>query len=188
MTAVKIVALGGTYREGSSTERCLQAALKSARALGAETVLLGASALDLPLYRPDAPERSPAALALIEAVKTADGLIVATPAYHGGVSGMVKNALDYIEDLSKDARPYLHGRAVGCIATGAGWQATAGTLGSLREIVHALRGWPTPLGVAVNTSEAKFDDDYVCSMENIGVQLRVMAEQVVEFSRRWVPR
>ena len=46
-----------------------------------------------------------------------DGLIIATPSYHGGVSGMIKNALDYIEALRDDARPYLHGRAVGANTT-----------------------------------------------------------------------
>ena len=64
----------------------------------------------------------------------------------------IKNALDYAEDTAKDARPYLDGRAVGCIACAYGWQATDSTLIAMRSIVHALRGWPTPLGVAANTT------------------------------------
>ena len=42
-------------------------------------------------------------------------MIVATPGYHGGLSGLVKNALDYIEDLANDDRPYLEGRVVGTV-------------------------------------------------------------------------
>ena len=72
-------------------------------------------------------------------------IIVASPAYHGGVSGLVKNALDYVEDLRDAKRPYLDGRAVGCIACAGGWQAAVATLTGLRSISHALRGWPTPL-------------------------------------------
>lgn len=64
-------------------------------------------------------------------------------AHHGSVSGLIKNALDYIEDTTKEERVYLEGRTVGCIACAYGWQATGSTLNALRTIVHALRGWPT---------------------------------------------
>ncbi len=58
----------------------------------------------------------------------------------------MKNAIDLLEDLRGDSRVYLDGRAVGCIVTAAGWQGCNTTLGAMRGIVHALRGWPTPLG------------------------------------------
>ena len=61
-------------------------------------------------------------------LRRADGLIVATPAYHGGVSGLVKNALDFTEDLRGDERVYLSGRAVGCIVCADGAQAMGSTL------------------------------------------------------------
>ncbi len=47
-------------------------------------------------------------------------------------------------------------RSVGLIATAYGWQATGSTLATLRSIVHALRGWPTPLGAAINSSGGIF--------------------------------
>lgn len=34
-------------------------------------------------------------------------MVVGSPGYHGAVSGLVKNALDYIEDLREDPRVYL---------------------------------------------------------------------------------
>ena len=41
-----------------------------------------------------------------------------------------------------------------------GWQACGSALAHLRSIVHALRGWPTPMGVTFNPSAGKlFDDD-----------------------------
>ena len=180
---MKIVGLGGTYRAGSSTERVLKLALD---ALAPEqTVLLGAEALDLPIYRPDAAHRDAKSQKLIDELRGADGIIIATPAYHAGISGMVKNALDYIEDLRDDTRPYLDGRAVGLIVTGGGWQASAATLQALRAVVHALRGWPTPLGVVVNTSEVKLDGTTEPAAARITVQLEMMAQQVAEFARRW---
>ena len=60
----------------------------------------------------------------------------------------------------KAPRPYFDGRAVGLIVSAAGWQAGGVTLASMRGIVHAMRGWPTPLGIMVNTVAQKlFDED-----------------------------
>jgi FMN reductase len=150
-----VVGIGGTLREPSSTERALELALAAAEHAGARIrCFTGRDLAGLPLYSPAELGRCAAAAELVEAVRRADGLIVASPGYHGSVSGMVKNALDYLEDLRDDERPYLSGRSVGCIATGSGPQAIVSTLASLRTIVHALRGWPTPLGAAIDTAAA----------------------------------
>lgn len=126
-------------------------------------------------------------LALIEAVREADGVIFASPGYHGTLSGHMKNAIDYIEELSGDARPYLSGRAVGCIATAAGWQGAVNSLVALRSVVHALRGWPTPLGAAVNTAEPVFDAQGQCISRKVVDSLQQLAEQVMQFATaaRW---
>ena len=93
------------------------------------------------------------ALELVEALRDADAVVVGSPGYHGAVSGLVKNALDYIEDLREDPRVYLDNTPWGCISCAYGWQAAVGTLGQLRSIGHALRAWPTPLGVAINSAD-----------------------------------
>jgi FMN reductase len=177
-----VIGIGGTTRANSSTEKALKFALAAAQALGAETALLGAEALDLPMYAPEKPERSAAVQRLIAEIRRADGLILASPGYHGGISGLVKNALDYVEDLAQDASPYFQGRAVGLIATGAGWQGAVVTLAALRGVVHALRGWPTPLGVPVNTLEPCFDAEGRCVSPKLKEQLEILAHQVVDFA------
>ena len=175
-----VVGLGGTLSEASSSERALRYALSVAEGLGARTKLFAARALDLPMYSVDRSQRSSAAQSLVEALARADGVIIATPGYHGGISGLVKNALDYIEDLRDHERPYLDGRAVGCIVCAYGWQATTTTLVSLRSTVHALRGWPTPLGVAINSAQTVFDEggqvDGACAQ-----QLSALSGQVLDF-------
>ncbi|RHW26371.1 NAD(P)H-dependent oxidoreductase [Nocardioides immobilis] len=177
-----IVGLGGTLSEASSSERALRYALAAAAAQGARTKLFTAQALDLPMYTVDRSRRTPAAIALVDALAEADGVIIATPAYHGGISGLVKNALDYIEDLRADGRPYLDGRAVGCIVCAYGWQATTTTLVSLRSTVHALRGWPTPLGVAINSSQTRFDDAGQVTDARCAEQLSALGRQVLDFA------
>jgi FMN reductase len=179
-----VVGIGGTTRPGSATERVLRAALDAAERHGADTLLLAGADIDLPMYAPHAGPRTAAARAVVERLAHADGVIVASPAYHGGVSGLVKNALDHVEDLRDAPRPYLDGRAVGCIACAGGWQAAAATLTGLRAIAHALRGWPTPLGVTLNTSEPVFGPDGALAEPGALNRLDVLAEQVVSFARR----
>jgi FMN reductase len=137
-----IVGLGGTGSATGSTERILREALNAAELAGAETLFFDGKALDMPMYSYGG-ERTDPALTLIAALRRADGIIIASPGYHGTVSGLIKNALDYVEDMARDDRVYFEGRAVGLIAVAAGWQATGSTLATLRSITHALRGWPT---------------------------------------------
>ncbi|SFT03016.1 NADPH-dependent FMN reductase [Saccharopolyspora flava] len=183
---VTVVGIGGSVRPDSQSERVLHAALEGAREAGAKVRAITGSDLDLPFYDPHVTERSANAAELVEALRTADGVLIASPGYHGTVSGLVKNALDYVEDLRGDARPYLDGRAVGCIGTAYGWQATVTTLQALRSVVHALRGWPTPLGGAVNSAETRFDADGTCEDEKVTATLRTIGRQVVEFAERRV--
>ena len=171
-----VVGLGGTTRPGSSSERALAIALDAAQELGARTDLIAAGDLQLPLYAPERNERTPEAGRLVGALAAADGVIIASPGYHGGPSGLIKNALDYVEDLRNAPRTYLDGVPVGCIVCAHGWQATATTLLALRSVVHALRGWPTPFGAAINSAAAGLEDD------DVRAQLRLVGRQVVEFA------
>jgi FMN reductase len=177
-----LVGVGGTLRPGSSTEKALAVSLRAAELAGATTVLLGGADISFPSYSPETPERTPAMVRFIELIRQCDGLIVGSPGYHGSVSGLVKNALDYTEDLRADKRVYLDGRAVACIACGAGWQSIGSTLATLRAVVHALRGWPTPLGVGINTTLKCFDGAGKCVDKHVEEQLMIAGQQVVQFA------
>ncbi|SEM10555.1 NADPH-dependent FMN reductase [Streptacidiphilus jiangxiensis] len=180
---VKLVGIGGSARPDGTAERALRAVLAEAGRLGAQVTVVSGDQLVLPLYDPREARRSPKARRLVAEVASADGIVLAGPAYHGSVSGLVKNALDHLEELRDDARPYLTDRAVGCVSVAQGRQGASSTLAALRDVVHALRGWPTPLGVAVNTAVAGFDQDGHCTDPHLRAQLALMAGQVVEFAR-----
>ncbi|NCP11290.1 MAG: NAD(P)H-dependent oxidoreductase [Sphingomonadales bacterium] len=156
-----IVGIGGTTRAGSTTERLVAAVLSSCAEMGAQTHMFGGDALlALPHYEPETSGRNAAQRAFIDAVRTADGFVLGTPGYHGSVSALVKNAIDLIDDTRTDTRAYFDGCPVGLVVTAAGWQATGVVMSAFRDIVHALRGWPTPLGVAVNAiAQRPFGDD-----------------------------
>lgn len=183
-----ILGIGGTVRPQSATEQALAASLKAAEARGARTRLLGGEFLArLPIFDPRVAEAGEAQAELIAAVREADGVIVATPGYHGSLSGLMKNALDTLELTRGDPRPYLADRAVGTIVTTEGEQAAGSTLMALRSIIHALRGWPTPFGAALNTTGGLFDDEGGLIDTRDEARLALVAGQVCDFARMWKP-
>ena len=178
-----VVGIGGTVGSGSSTERALRIALDAAGAEGFETRLFGGEALSrLPLYDPRATARTAEERALVDAVRGASAIIIASPGYHGSISGAVKNALDLLEETARDERPYLADLPVGLIATAYGWQATGSTIAALRSIVHALRGWPTPFAAAINTQETPVNADGTVCDSAVLDQLRRVGRQVARFA------
>jgi FMN reductase len=162
-------------RAESGSEQALRAAMAVAEAGGARIQIFGGTELArLPIYDTAGEDGGERRRELVEAVRQADGLIIASPGYHGSISGLIKNALDGLEDLRHDARPYLDGRAIGLIVTADGWQAGGSTLAAMRAIVHALRGWPTPFAAVLNATDRSDQDD---------VRIALVAEQVMEFAR-----
>ena len=113
-------------------------ALAHAQAAGCETQLFGGADLArLPIYDPADETGAATRRTLVEAVRACDGVIIASPGYHGSISGLVKNALDGLEDLRCDVRPYLDGRAVGLIVTADGAQAGAEVLAEIGGLAEA---------------------------------------------------
>ena len=175
-----IVGIGGSTRPESVTNRLLATCLAYTADLGARTeAIFGAELASLPIFTAEA-TLEPAGVRLLAAVRAADAVVIASPGYHGGMSGLVKNAVDHLELLRDDARPYLDGRAVGVIVSAAGWQACGTTLVSVRSTIHALRGWPTPFGVTVNSAEPVEGPDGF--EPRVDGALRILAGQLIEFT------
>lgn len=181
---MSIVGIGGTLRPNSSSERMARAVLAAAVRRGATTQMFdGAYLQALPHFAPEKRERTREQVQLVEAVRAADGIVICSPGYHGGVSGLVKNAIDLLEDLRDDRHGYLDSRAVGLIVVAAGWQACGTTLSALRAIVHAMRGWPTPMGITINTTaQNPFGDSGVIIDESISQLVELQAAQLLRFA------
>lgn len=181
-----IVGIGGTLRPMSSSDRALRAALDGAEADGARTRhFTGEQLSALPLYDPMDPVRTDAAREFVEELRLADGYVIASASYHGGIPGMLKNAIDYTEDMVADENVYLSGKPVGLITVGKGWQAGATTLSALRDVVHALRGWPTPYGCVLNTEVVPEGGDAVTAA---APNLRLVSSEVVWAAQRFGSR
>lgn len=176
-TGPRIVCLSGSLATGSRTEHIVRWCAAEAGRLGASATLLTGPELEFPLFRPSQPR--PAEVRRYLALLTgADGVVLGSPTYHGTLSGLLKNALDYVQDLESAAPPFLDGRPVGCVAVSSGEQGAAATLATLRTVAHALRGWPTPLGVVVSSGR-DLDADGVPRGDKLVTQLRLMLGQVL---------
>jgi FMN reductase len=178
-----VVGIGGTIGRVASTERAIRIALDAAAEQGFRTRLFGGEDMArLPLYDPRSTDRTPEEREFVDCVRAASAVIIGSPGYHGSISGVVKNALDLLEETARDPRPYLTDMPVGLIATAYGWQATGSTIAALRSIVHALRGWPTPFAAAVNTQIVTFDEEGGASDPKVIEQLVLVGRQVARFA------
>jgi FMN reductase len=177
-----ILGIGGTLRPNSSSELALELALAETERLSADVDMIVGRALELPPYeqtRALAPEN---AVRLLELLGPADGLIVASAAYHGSIPGFLKNAIDDVEDLREDPLPYLEGRAVGCIICAHGQQALGSALANMRAIIHTLRGWNTPYAVTISSQNQLVGSQPDLVNEELRQQSRLVASQVVQFA------
>jgi FMN reductase len=181
VSEVEIALIGGSLRTGSAAEQILRVCADLARRHGARTSLLTAPQLVLPPYVPDSTDRPAAAHRLLATVRAADGVIVATPTYHGGMSGLVKNALDHLEDLAADAPAYLDGKVVGTVAVGWSEHGAATAITDLRNTVLSLRGWTTPMAVTVNSANSGADG-WIRTTPRLVRRLEILVGQVLDFA------
>src|SRR6201996_3202599 len=93
---MKIVAISGSLRKGSSNTAVLRAAATLAPEDVQITIFDGIA--NLPFFNPDLDgDEVPAAVAAFRAIiGEADGLLISSPEYARGVAGVMKNALDWL--------------------------------------------------------------------------------------------
>lgn len=102
MESIKILALSGSLRKTSYNT----AAIRAIKRLAPSHIDIMIGSIEgLPLFNPDREgENIPALEELNSYLRLADGVIVASPEYAHGISGPMKNALDWL--VSGEAFPY----------------------------------------------------------------------------------
>lgn len=171
---VKIVGIGGSLRAGSYSQLALSLAAERAAAWGAEVEVLDLRSLDLPFCDGDNDyQQYPDVEKLREAVKSADGLILATPEYHGSVSGVLKNALDLM------SFEHLDGKVVGAISV-LGGQSNNNALNDLRTILRWVHAWVIPEQIAIGQAWKAFDADGKLLDDKLSTRFDDFARSLVE--------
>ena len=91
---IKILGVGSSMRQGSFSTEALKTVLDFAKQNGAQTRLLDLQQTQLPMLYSNNQEIKEIRK-VTDDVKWADAFILATPDYHGSMSGSMKNFLDY---------------------------------------------------------------------------------------------
>ena len=90
--ALKVLGVGSSMREGSYGTRALKIVLDRMEKLQAETHLLDLHKVKMPTFSPNSSVQSGKRIREVtEEANWADVLILATPDYHGSMSGTMKN-------------------------------------------------------------------------------------------------
>lgn len=181
MDPFNILALGGSLRRPSSTSGALALACEGAVSQGAAVTSLDGSLLPAQPFDPLTAysQPPPSASALVAASARADGFLWASPAYHGTVSGLFKNALDYLDLLRNAEPPFLSGKPVGIISVGSGTIAVVNAANTMVYAAHALRAQPLPMLVPIGNADACFDGEGRCQDLGVAQRLRVLGAAVV---------
>lgn len=149
---MKIVALGGSLRPHSMTYQTLGLALKKIEAYQVPTELIDLRQLHLPFCNGDSFYPTyPDVEILRQKIHSTTGLLLATPEYHGNMSGVLKNALDLLEEN------HVSGKIVGLIGIVGGVHST-NALNTLRLICRQLHCWVLPEQIVISYAEESFDE------------------------------
>ncbi len=106
--------------------------------------------LPLPLFVPDAPNSQELenTQTLVKKINQANGLIIATPLYHGSLSGVLKNALDHLPSTAFGNKP------IALANVGGGIRAGQSACEHLRTIIRSMSGH------VIQTQLGCFDGDF----------------------------
>ena len=171
---VKIVGIGGSLRQNAYSYQALALAMQRVADLGADVETLDLRQMVLPFCQGSGDyEEYPDVARLRQTVKGADGLILATPEYHGSVSGVLKNALDL---MSFD---HLEDKVVGAISV-LGGENNSNALNELRLISRWVHAWVIPEQIAIGRAWQVFDDQGQIQDEKLQQRFDQFAHSLVK--------
>ena len=173
-----VVGICGSLRTGSYTRMALGIALQGAQEVGARTQLI-----DLREYqlnhcdgKEDESQYPEGVFRLRSEVAQAQGLILATPEYHGSFSGVLKNALDLMGFNE------IEGKMIGLVGVSGGGMGALNALNGLRVVGRALHAWVIPEQVSIPEAWKVFDESG--NLQDDGLRKRIVeiGRQVARFS------
>ena len=137
-----VIAIAGSLREKSYNRMLLDAAAE----IGGRACILQIVTLEnIPLYNQDIEEKYgvPSAVKeLQDRIAKADGLLLATPEYNHSISGVMKNAIDYLSRPPKEIDRVFSNLPVGIIGATLSRGGTALAQAAWLPILHTLGALP----------------------------------------------
>lgn len=172
--ALKVLGVGSSMREGSYGTRALKIVLDRMEKLQAETHLLDLRKVKMPTFNPNSSVQSGKRIREVtEEVNWADVFILATPDYHGSMSGPMKNFLDhYWQEFA--------GKTFGYICTSHEKGLTV--MDQMRTAVRQCYGWSLPYGISVN-GEEDFNEAGEIVNSLLAKRLRILARDLIVYGK-----
>jgi len=168
---LRVLGVSGSLRQQSKTALALRLFLDFAAKQGAEARMLDLRSVKLPMYRPDQETASEAQTDITAHVEWADAFVLATPDYHGSMSGAMKNFLDYHwEELAGKVFAYI------CSSHEKGLTV----MDQMRTVVRQCYGWSMPYGVAFD-GRADFGAGGALQNPRVELRLKMMARDLVVY-------
>ena len=140
---MRIVFLTGSNRKGATSTLLARTMAKRMEQEQVEASVFDLAEWQLPLYSPDANyAQHEGVQRLNRLMLEADGIVIATPEYHGGISGVLKNALDFLGQVHFAGKPVLS-------ISSAGGAVAVSSLTQLQAIVRNLHGISSPHWISI---------------------------------------
>jgi len=174
---ILIMGICGSYELDSANGRLLEIILGECGGLGADTIVWDHGANPLPLVGADGSWDDKNVKAFQELATSADAFVLSSPEYHGTMSGVMKNSLDWL--YSK----HTSGKVFSLMST-LGGKASNNTLNHMRIAVRWIHGWVTPEQVAVPNVKSAFDEDGEILDEELRERMSSMAKSLVDSTEK----
>lgn len=113
---------------------------------GYSVTQINVSEAHIPFFELRKDHPGPEVEAMVDAFLQSDLQVWLTPLYHGGMTGAMKNCLDWLELTSRNEKPYLTDKVVGLVCWADGGQAMQG-INAMDAVAKALRAWVIPYSV-----------------------------------------
>ena len=149
---IVVMGICGSYDLDSANGRMLEIVLRECENLGAETLVWDHGKRPLPLVGAEGSSDDSNVKDFQEMAISADAFVLSSPEYHGTMSGVMKNSLDWL--YSK----HTSGKVFGLVST-LGGQTSNNTLNHMRIAARWIHGWVIPEQVAVPHIKSAFDED-----------------------------
>jgi len=169
---LNVLGVGSSMRQGSYSTTALNMILDMAKGNEAETKLLDLRQTNLPMLYA-ANDDTHEIGQVTELVEWADAYILATPDYHGSMSGSLKNFLDYF--WSEFA-----GKTFGYIV--ASHEKGLTVMDQMRTAVRQCYGWSIPYGISINP-EDDFNDKKEVINRKLWSRLDMLARDLVVYEK-----
>jgi len=169
---IVVMGICGTYDMDSANGRLLELVLDDCRSAGAETFVWENNVTPLPMVGEDGCWSHPNVKKFKEKTELADAFVLSSPEYHGTMSGVMKNNLDWL------STEHTSGKVFGLMST-LGGQSNSNTLNHMRIAVRWIHGWVVPEQVAVGNVKSAFDESGNLIEESIQSRVSGLAESLV---------